>query len=104
VSRELFADIRQQGHVPGSLDGILDGALESRAVAAALTAKELSLAGAHFLETGHVFVIDKSRPRAPLFGAEPAAIFSTPSELLADHEFASPFIVSRAFLAWRRNY
>src|SRR5262249_54008263 len=75
------------GHEPGALDGVLDGALEGGAVAAALAAEELALAGAQLLERLHVLVIDERRPRAALLGAEPAAVFPSPPELLANHSY-----------------
>jgi hypothetical protein len=85
LGRRLLADIWQQCHEPGALNGHLDSPLKGSAIAAAFAAEELALAGAHLLEALNVFVVDKGRPRAAFLGAEPAAIFPSPSELLADH-------------------
>jgi hypothetical protein len=75
----LFPYKRHQSHEAGTFDRVLDGALKSSAVAAALSAKYFSLAGAKFLQALNVLVIDKCRPGATLFGAKPATIFSAPS-------------------------
>src|SRR5262249_3066964 len=82
---ELLADERQEGHEAGAFDGVLDGALKGGAVAAALAAEKLTLAGAHLLETLHVLVIDEGRPRAPVLGAEPAAVLAAATQLLPNH-------------------
>src|SRR5262249_56887599 len=71
-------------------DRVLDGALEGGAVAAALAAEELPLAGTHLLEALHVLVIDEGRPRAAFLRAEPAAVFAPPPGLFADHRFSRP--------------
>src|SRR5262249_43099862 len=60
---------------------------EGGAVAAALAAEQLALAGAKLLEALHVFIIYERRPGTPFLGAEPAAVFPSPSELLADHRY-----------------
>src|SRR5579871_4705031 len=83
--RELLADVGHQRHEAGAFDGILDGALKGGAVAAAFAAEQFALAGAELFERLHVLVINERRPRASFFGAEPAAILSAPSELLANH-------------------
>src|SRR5206468_6448599 len=83
----LFADVGQQRHEPRPLDGVLDGALEGGAVAAALAAEELALAGAEFLESRHVLVIDERGPGAAFLGAEAAAVLAAASELFPNHRF-----------------
>ena len=82
---DLLADVGQQGHEAGPLDGVLDGALEGGAVAAALAAKHLALAGAHLLQALHVLVIDECRPRATFLRAEPATVLAAATQLLANH-------------------
>src|SRR5436309_1003473 len=77
-----FADVRQEPHEPGPLDGFLDRSLERGAVAAALATEDLALAGAQLLQGNDVFVINERRPRTTLFGAEPAAVLPAPAELL----------------------
>src|SRR5689334_9733571 len=86
----LLADVRQQAHEPGPLDRRGQGPLVGGAGAGALAAEQLALAGAHLLQIGHVLVIDEGRPRAALFGAEPAAVLLVPSQLLADHAAGTP--------------
>ena len=83
----LLADVGQESHIASPLDGVLDRSLEGGAVAAALAAKEFALARAHLFQTLHILVVDEGRPGAALFGAEPAAIFSASSQLLANHGF-----------------
>src|SRR5947209_6965855 len=90
----LLADIREQGHEASAFDCHFDRALKRRAIAAALTAEELALASAHLLQTLHVLIIDKRRPRTAFLGAEPTAVFPTPPELLADHCYSRPQNVS----------
>src|SRR5437868_9401172 len=92
-----LADIGQQGHEARPLDRVFHGALESRTVAAPLAAKDLALAGAHLLQTGHIFIIDKGRPRATFLRAEPTAVLTSPSEFLTNHEFPHPQPVSDYF-------
>jgi hypothetical protein len=84
-SLRSFADVGHQRHEAGALDGVLDGALEGGAVAAALAAEQLALVGAHFLQSLHVFVIDKRGARAAFLRAKAAAILATFSLLSADH-------------------
>jgi len=81
----LFAYVWHEGHEPRALDGVFDGALEGGAVATAFAAKELALAGTHFLQARHVFVIHERGARAALFRAKTAAILSSPTELLTNH-------------------
>src|SRR5437879_4913021 len=90
VRSTLLADVRHQRHEAGPLDRVLDRALEGGAVAAAFTAKELALAGAHLLHALHVFIIDKRGPRAAFLGAEPAPILAATSKLLANHSDLAP--------------
>src|SRR4051794_40281513 len=85
VAAGLLADVGQQRHEARPLDGVFDRPLKGRAVAAALAAEELALAGAKLLEALHVSVIDEHGARAAVLGAEPAAILPTPTELLANH-------------------
>jgi hypothetical protein len=73
----LLADVGQQRHEAGALDRVLHRPLERGAVAAALAAKEFALAGAHFLQALHVFVIDEGRSRATFLGAETATILAS---------------------------
>ena len=80
-----FANVGQQAHEPRPLDGVLHGPLKGSAIAAALPAENLPLAGAQFLKPWHVLVIHVGRPRAAFFGAEPAAVFSPPPKFLSDH-------------------
>ena len=87
--RGLLADVGQQGHEAGALDGVLDGALEGGAVAAPLPRKHLALAGAELFERLHILVVDERRPRTPFLGAETTAIFPSPSKLLANHRLVS---------------
>src|SRR5579872_5222820 len=98
----LLADVGQQSHEAGPLDGVLDGALEGGAVAGALAAEHLALAGAELLQGRHVFVIDEGRPRTTLFGAEPAAVLATPPELLPNHAVNALF--PRECAESRRNH
>src|SRR3954471_22083940 len=81
----LLADVGQQGHEAGPLDGVLDGAPEGGAVAAALAAEQLALAVAQPLQGRHVLVVHERRPRTPFLGAELAALPPAPPELLANH-------------------
>jgi hypothetical protein len=81
----LLANIWHQCHEASTLDGVFDSALEGGAVAATFAAEQFALAGAHFLQALHVFVIDKSRTRASLFSAKAATIFAATTELLANH-------------------
>ena len=81
----LLTDIGQERHEARPLDGVLDGSLEGGAVAAALAAEELALAGAEFLESRHVFVIDERGPGAAFLGAEAAAVLTAASELFPNH-------------------
>src|ERR1017187_10396496 len=83
--RALFADERHQGHEPGPLDCVLHRTLERGAVARALAAEELALAGAHLLQALHVFIIDEGGTRASLFRAKSATILAATTELLANH-------------------
>src|SRR5438876_4692988 len=54
----LLADVWHQRHKPGPLDGGATGPLKGGAVAAALAAEELALAGTELLQARHVLVID----------------------------------------------
>jgi hypothetical protein len=73
---DLFSDIRQERHKAGAFDGVLDGALERGARAAPLSAIQLALAGAQFLEPLHVLVIDVGRPGTTFFCAKPTSILA----------------------------
>ena len=84
-SHFLGKALREQGHEARPFDGVLDSTLKGSAVAAAFAAEEFALAGAELLQGLHVFVIHERRPRTAFFGAEPAAIFPAPPELLANH-------------------
>jgi hypothetical protein len=86
TSERLFADVRHESHETSPLDGVFHGALKSSAVAATLSAEELALTGAEFLEPLHVFVIDISRTRAPFTSAKPATVLATASQFLPNHE------------------
>src|SRR5271156_3405092 len=95
--RNLFAHVRHQRHEPCPLDGVFYRTLESCAVAAALPAKELALAGAHLLQALHVLIVDERRPRATFFGAKPTTIFASTTQLLANHcriSLSEPFAVN----------
>src|SRR5205814_4885716 len=94
-----LADVREEGHEAGPLDGVLDGPLEGGAVTAALAAKELALAGAELLEVLHVLVVDERRPRAALFGAEPAAVLPPLALIRARHRWWCP----RLAVFWALN-
>src|SRR5947209_20378442 len=83
----LLADVGQQRHEARALHRVLDGALEGGAVAAALTAEHLTLAGAHLLEALHVLVIDERGAWASVLRAEPAAVLAASSELLGYHVY-----------------
>src|SRR5436190_140506 len=81
----LLAHVGQQRHEAGAFDGVLDGALERGAIAAALAAEQLALAGAKLFEALHVLVIHEDGAWAALLGAKPAAILSASAEFLANH-------------------
>src|SRR3954469_5640963 len=85
LTASSLADVRQQGHEPGPLQGGGDGPLEGGAIAGPLAAEQLALAGAQLLEPLHVFVVDERRPRAALFRAEAAAVLAAPAQFLAHH-------------------
>src|SRR5262249_8730703 len=74
-----FPDVGHQAHEARPLDGVLDGALEGGAIAAALAAEDLALAGAELLERLHVLVVHERRPRAARRRAEPAAVLAAPA-------------------------
>jgi hypothetical protein len=78
ISFNLLPNIGQECHVASAFDGVFDRSLEGGAGAAPLFAVQFALAGAELFETLHVFVIYIGRPRAALFGAKPATIFSPP--------------------------
>src|SRR5258707_11377673 len=80
-----LADVWHQGHEAGALDGVLDGALERGAVAAALAAEDLTLAGAELFQCLHVLVIDERGARATLFRTETAAVLPALAKLFANH-------------------
>lgn len=88
----LFADVWQQRHEPSPLQCRGDRSLERGTIAGSLAAVELALARAEFLETLHVFEIDKSRPRAAVFGAKPAAILASTTQFLANHRLVRPAV------------
>ena len=81
----LLADVWHQGHESSAFDGVLHGALEGGAIAAALAAEELTLAGAELLERLYVLVVDEGWSRAAFLGAKPAAILPASTELLSNH-------------------
>ena len=80
-----LADVRQESHESGLLDGVLDRSLERGTIAGAFAAEEFALAGAHLLEALHVLVIDERGPRAAFLRAETAPVLPTTTELLANH-------------------
>src|SRR2546427_8413543 len=82
---DLFANVWQQRHEARSFDGVLDGALKRGAVAAALAAEELALAGAHLLQAGDVFVVHEGGTRAAFLRAKAAAILAAATKLLVNH-------------------
>src|SRR5262245_24417401 len=82
---ELLADVGHQGHEAGPLDGQARRPLKRGAVARALAAEQLTLAGAHLLERLNVLVIHKGRPRAAFLRAEPAAALAAFPKLLPNH-------------------
>src|SRR5262245_50256310 len=82
---EPVADVGQERHEAGALDGILDGALEGGAVASALAGEHLTLVVAELLQRRHVLVVHERGARAALLRAEPAAVLAPGAELLADH-------------------
>ena len=81
----LLADVGDQGHEAGSLDGVAGGSLERRAVAAPLSREHLALVGAELLQEPDVLVIDIRRPRATFRGAEAAPVLPVPTEFLPRH-------------------
>src|SRR3954469_20891426 len=92
LTASSLADVRQQGHEPGPLQGGGDGPLEGGAVAGPLAAEELALAGAELLEALHVLEVDERRPRAALFRAEAAPVLATAAQFLADHRLNRPAV------------
>src|SRR5262249_31946297 len=74
IRNSSFADVGHQRHEARPFDGVLDRALEGGAVAAALAAEHLALAGAELLERLHVLVVHERRPRAACRRAETAAV------------------------------
>src|SRR5436190_4866926 len=80
-----LADVRQQGHEAGPLQGGGDGPLEGGAVAGPLAAEQLALAGAELLEALHVLVVHEGRPRAAFLRAEATAVLAAAAQFLAHH-------------------
>src|SRR3954447_11295604 len=83
--RRSLADVGDQRHEPGALDGVAGRPLEGRAVAAPLPGEHLALVGAELLEEPDVLVIDIRRARAAFRGAEPATILPVSTEFLPRH-------------------
>src|SRR5262249_11523269 len=81
----LLAAGGQQGHEPGPLQRRGGGPLEGGAVAGALAAEQLALAGAELLEALHVLVVHERRPRAAVLRAEAAAVLAAPAQFLTNH-------------------
>ena len=68
-----FCDhVRQQGHKPGSQNGVPDSSLVLGAIAGLAAGDEVSVAVEHDLERSQIFIIDEHWTRATLIGAEPA--------------------------------
>src|SRR5262245_21004911 len=90
----LLADVGEQGHEPGALDGLAGGALEGGAVATPLTGEHLALVRAELLKEADVLVVDVGGAGATLRGAEAAAVLAVAAEAFPGH---------KAVILWRRR-
>jgi hypothetical protein len=82
---KLFADVGQQTHKAGPLDGGAQRSLIRGTGAGTLTAEQFALIAAHLFEIANIFEVNERRTRATFFGAKAAATLLIPSQLFADH-------------------